>query len=299
MNLHHLKIFHAVAQTGNFSHAAQRLYISQPAVSMQVRRLEEALGVSLVEVYGRRVHLTEAGMRLKEFAEQIVHLERDTEEAMAEFQDPTKGYVRVGASTTPGTYLLPKAIAAFRQQNPGVLVRLELGNTRAIEEKLLLNDLDFGIVGEEVIDDGDLILEPWITDRMVVIAPSNHELARAGTIALARLLTQPLVLREPGSSTRKVFTAQIHALGLEITQALELSNTEAVKEAVAAGLGLAVVSELAVLTDLRLGRLIVVDVSDLQLGRQLHLAHHKSKRLSQAGTAFLHFLRELGAHSPR
>ena len=290
MNLHQLKVFHAVAHTQNFSHAAQRLFISQPAVSVQVRRLEEALGVPLVEVYGRRVHLTAAGARLQAFADQILRLEQDAEEAMAEFQDPNQGRIRIGASTTPGTYLVPRAVAAFRRQYPGVQVALELGNTRTIEERLLANELDLGIVGEDLTGEGGLVLEPWVTDRLVIIAPPDHPLVGA-PVTPAQLLAGPLVLREPGSSTREVFTAQMQALGLAITQVLELARTEAVKEAVAAGLGLAVVSELAVLTDLRAGRLALLDLPGLRLERRFHLARHKSKRLSLAGAAFLDLLR--------
>lgn len=289
MNLHHLKVFHTVAHTQNFSHAAQRLFISQPAVSVQVRRLEEALGVPLVEVYGRRAHLTEAGARLREYADQIFRLEAEATEAMAEFVDPNRGSIRVGASTTPGTYLLPQAMAAFRRQYPGVQVGLELGNTRAIEEKLLTNDLDVGVVGEDMTGEGGLVLEPWVVDRMVVIAPPDHGL-RHSPVSPRQLSGEPFVLREPGSSTREVFMAEMQALGLAVTGGLELSNTEAVKEAVAAGLGLAVVSELAVATDLQVGRLAVLAVPALRLERSFHLVRHKSKRLSLAGAAFLGFL---------
>lgn len=291
MNLHHLKVFHAVAQTGNFSHAAQLLYISQPAVSVQVRRLEEALGVPLVEVYSRRVHLTAAGVRLKEFADQIFRLDSDAEAAMAEFQDPSRGTVRVGASTTPGTYLLPKAIAGFRRQYPGVQVHLQLGNTRAIEEKLLANDLDLGVVGEDMTAEGGLLLEPWITDRMVIIAAPEY-IRPARPTSLEQLIQHPFILREPGSSTREVFVAHVQSLGLRIAPAFELSSAEVVKEAVAAGLGVAVVSVLSVQAEQRAGRLVVLDVADLQLERQLHLARHKGKHLSRAGAAFLSFLQE-------
>lgn len=291
MNLHHLKVFHAVAHSGNFSHAAQRLFLSQPAVSVQVRRLEQALGVPLVEVYGRQVHLTQAGVRLKEYADQILRMEKDAEEAMAEFQDPTRGSIRVGASTTPGTYLLPGMIAEFRHLHPGVQVALVIGNTRAITSKLLANDLDLGIVGEETPADNGLILEPWVTDQMVIIAPPDHRLSRAQTVSSEEVLAEPLILREPGSSTREVFVAHVRVRGLEAVPHLELSNTEAVKQAVAAGLGLAVVSLLTVQTEIRAGRLQVLNVPDLRLERQLHLAWHVGKRLSLGGNAWLGFLR--------
>ncbi len=291
MNLHHLKVFHAVAHTENFSHAADRLFISQPAVSVQVRRLEEALGLPLVEVYGRRVHLTEAGTRLMEFADQILRLEADAEEAMAEYLDPSRGRIRVGASTTPGTYLLPGVVAGFQRQNPGVQVALELANTRSIEAKLLANELDLGIVGEDLSGDAGLVLEPWLVDRMLLIAPPGHELA-SGPVPPERLRGERFVLREPGSSTREFFTAQAETLGLEISQGLQLANTEAVREAVAAGLGLAVVSELAVLTDLQVGRLVALNVTGLRLERRFHLAWHRSKRLSRTGAAFLRFVQE-------
>lgn len=292
MNLHHLKVFHAVAHAENFSHAAGRLYISQPAVSVQVKRLEEALGVPLVEVYGRRVHLTEAGKRLKEFADQILRLECDAEEALAEYQDPGRGRIRVGASTTPGTYLLPGAIAAFRRGHPGVEVIPELGNTRAIEQRLLTNDLDLGIIGEDYAGEHGLLLQPWICDQLVIIAPPDHALGKAGAISAQRLCEEPWILREPGSSTREVFAARAKALGLTFPYVLELASTEAIKEAVAAGLGLAAVSRFSIPTDLRAGRLMVLNVPQLRPERRLYLARHKGKRLSRGGAAFLQFLKE-------
>lgn len=291
MNLHHLKVFHAVAHSGNFSHAAQRLFLSQPAVSVQVRRLEQSLGVPLVEVYGRQVHLTQAGLRLREYADQILRAEKDAEDAMAEFQDPSRGSIRVGASTTPGTYLLPALIAAFRRVHPGKRVSLVVANTRAIAGQLLSNDLDLGIIGEETPEEASLILEPWMTDQMVIIAPPDHTLARARSVSPETVLAEPLILRESGSSTREVFIAAVQARGLKAEPVLELSNTEAVKEAVVAGLGLAVVSRLTVQTDIHTGRLQVVNVPDLRLERQLFLAWHTGKRLSLGGHAWLGFLR--------
>lgn len=296
MNLHHLKVFQAVAHAGNFSHAAQRLFLSQPAVSVQVRRLEQALGVPLVEVYGRQVHLTPAGARLKEYADQIFRLERDAEEAMAEFQDPEKGFIRVGACTTPGTYLVPGLIAAFRQGQPGVQVSPVIGNSRSITGKLLSNDLDLGIVGEETPVESGLILEPWVTDQLVIIAPPDHRLSGTGAVPAEAVLAEPLILREPGSSTREVFLAHVREQGQEAVPALELSNTEAVKQAVAAGLGLAVVSQLTVRSELQSGRLQVLNVPDLRLERQFHLAWHAGKRLSRGGNAWLGFLRAASIH---
>jgi len=291
MNLHHLKVFHAVAHWGNFSHAAQRLFLSQPAVSVQVRRLEQALGVPLVEVYGRQVHLTQAGLRLREHADQILRIEKDAEEAMAEFQDPSRGSIRVGASTTPGTYLLPGLIAAFRRLHPGMQVSLVVENTRTITGRLLTNDLDLGIVGEEFPGANGLILEPWMTDQMVIIAPPDHGLARAKSVSSEAVLAEPLILREPGSSTREVFVAAVQARGLKSEPVLELSSTEAVKQAVVAGLGLAVVSLLTVQTEIQIGRLRVLNVPDLRLERQLYLARHTGKRLSLGANAWLGFLR--------
>lgn len=294
MNLHHLRVFHAVAHSGNFSHAAQRLFLSQPAVSVQVRRLEQALGVPLVEVYGRQVHLTQAGLRLREYADQILRMEKDAEEAMAEFQDPARGFIRVGASTTPGTYLLPGLIAAFRRSHPGIQVNPVIGNTRTITGQLLANELDMGIVGEETPAESALILEPWMTDHMVIIAPPDHRLSRAATVSSEAVLAEPLILREPGSSTREVFIANLQTRGLKAEPVMELSSTEAVKQAVTAGLGLAVVSLLAVRGELEAGRLRLLNVADLRMVRQLFLARHAGKRLSLGGNAWLGFLRASG-----
>lgn len=299
MNLHHLRIFHTVALYASYSRAADALQLSQPAVSMQVRKLEENLRVALFEQVGRSLALTDAGRKLKEYADHIFRLDSEAETVMAEYVGLKRGHLRVGASTTPGAYLLPPAISRFEQRYPGVRISLRIENSRRTHQRLLEGDIDLGVVGEEPVPDPAVHRELFLRDCLVVVTSPSHPLAGAGApISAKELSEQRLVVREPGSSTRDILETRMREASLPFRPALELASTEAIKHAVAAGLGVAVLSAYAVQWEVSCGKLARVALHGLSLDRELFLATLADRKSGALIEAFTALLREMGLASP-
>lgn len=292
MNFNHLRVFWAVAKNLNYSRAAEELYISQSTTSIQVRKLENELGITLLEQLGKKIYLTQAGELLLSYANRIFTLSLEAESSIQELKGIRSGRLVIGASTTPGIYLLPAVIGSFQELYPNLSVSLEISNTHEVQEQLLLNQLDLGVIGEEIAMDSQLQFEPLLEDELVPIVSERHLLAERPTITLAELLQQRLILRERGSSTREVFEKEVRARGSQSIVAMQLKSVEAIKQAVVANLGVSVVSRLAVGLEVRTGVLRILLLSDMQLVRQINLAYHKEKKLSPAACAFINYLRQ-------
>jgi DNA-binding transcriptional LysR family regulator len=289
MNLHQLRLFSTVARLGSFSRAAEELHISQPSVSIQVADLERALGVDLFEQLGKRIYLTEPGRILDEYAHRILSLADEAETALAEVRGLRRGRIVVGAATTPGTYLLPQVIRRYQDRFPQVAVALEIGATARIQERVLRGELDLGVVGAGA-DDPHLAIEPWLDDELVIVAAPSHPLARMGGVNARGLLEHRVILREQGSATRDTVERALRDAGLMLTPAMELGSSEAIKEAVAAGLGVAILSQMAVRVDIDAGRLVMIPTPDLVIRRRFYVAVHRQKRRSEALRSFLEML---------
>lgn len=289
MNLHQLRIFTAVARLGGFSRAAEELHISQPSVSIQVADLERALGVDLFEQLGRRVYLTEAGRALDEYARRILGLADEAQTALKEIKGLRRGRLTVGATTTPGTYVLPRVVGRFQERYPQIAVTVEITHTRRIQEQVLRNEFDLGIVGWGV-NAHELVGEPFLDDELVLVVPPTHPLAAAGIAHARGLQAHRLILRERGAGTREALEAALREVGLTVNPSLELGSSEAIQEAVAAGWGITIISRLAVANEVEAGRLVIVPMADLVVRRQFHVVHHRDKHLSQAVKAFLDML---------
>ena len=269
LNLQALRVFAAVADAGGFTRAATRLRLSQPAVSKAVLGLERQLGLPLLERGARGVRLTEAGAALLERARELFAVERSAEEELRARLGLERGTLRIGASTTVATYLLPPLLGAFQARHPGVVLRVTSANTRDIVRALLLRRLDVALV-EGPVEDARIEVEPWRGDELVIIAPPDHPLARAGdAVPVAALADQPFIGRERGSGTRVVAEAALAAHGVRPRVVLTLGSTEAVKQASAAGLGLAVISRAAAADQLALGRVRELRVAGLTIRRPL------------------------------
>lgn len=291
INLHFLRVFTTVADSRSFSRAAEQLFISQPAVSSAVRELEQQVGLALIDRSARPVALTEAGAVLLEHARQIFADERAAERALDQMRDLSAGSLAVGASSTIGIYLLPPAIARFHRRHPRIRLFLDIGNTHQVLEHLRSASLDVAFV-EGPVEGDDLEVVPWRLDELVVIAPPDHALADGAPVTLERLLDEPFVLREPGSGTREVIELALRARGAALTVPLELGSTEAIKRAVIAGMGLAIVSVATVSTELAAGLLRLVRVPELPLGRQLTRLSIVGRPPSPAARAFQAMLEE-------
>lgn len=288
LDLHKLRVFAAVAEPEHYSRAAETLGISQPALSAHVHDLERYLGVALFERAGRGVRLTDAGRLVRGYARQILALAGELTEAVDDLGALRRGQLRLGASTTVGDYLLPAALAAFRQAYPAVQVAVEIANTGRVVDRLRHGEIHLGLIGEPVADP-DLVVEPYRDDELVLIVPPGHRWS-GGTVPQAELAGEPLIAREPGSATREVVEAALAAAGVRLPIGFELGGTEAVKGAVAAGLGVAFVSACAVQQELASGRLARAEVAGLQIRRQFQVARRRGRPLTAAEAAFLELL---------
>jgi DNA-binding transcriptional LysR family regulator len=295
MDLEKLRVFSAVAAVGNVTHAAARLGTSQPAVSKQLADLEQTLGVALFDRLPRGVRLTEAGQLLARHATQIFAIESRAEQELAELRGVRRGSLAVGASTTIGSYLIPGVFGAFHRAHPDVSLSLEIANTASIQAMVRDGRIDLGLT-EGFVPGAEFDVRVVDHDEMVAIAAGDHALGRRARVRLADLLREPLIVRERGSGTRDVIEAALAEHGASVTPVMALGSTEAVKRAVAAGLGVAFVSRLALDLELASGALCVVALSDFALERALHMVRLAGKRASPAVDAFIDTLqRTLGA----
>lgn len=285
LNLHYLRVFTAVADRRGFTRAAASLHLSQPAVSKAVRSLEREVGTPLFERGARGVRLTEAGTALHARARELFAVERSAEEELRALRGLEGGTLRIGASTTIATYLLPALLGDFRARHPGVQLRVTTANTRAVARRLLQRRLDVALVEGPVVH-SRIAVVPWRDDELLVLAGSGHAFARRRTVATRELDGQPFVARERGSGTRRVAMAALRDVGVAPDWTLTLGSTEAVKQAAAAGLGLTVVSALAAADLVALGKLHRVRVKGLAIRRTLTRLHLRDRAPSVAARAF-------------
>lgn len=289
MNINHLAIFHAVAEEGGMSRAAERLCISQPAVSKQVQELEAALGVTLLDRLPRGVRLTGAGEVLAGYARRLFAVEAEAARAMQERKGLTRGRLTIGASLTIGDYLLPAVLGEYHRKYPGITLNLEIANTQVIQRKLRESTLDVGLT-EGFAEDAALSADVFGEDELVAVVPPDHALLRQEAVTAAQFCAEPVLLREMGSGTREVTERALARLGVVVTPALSLGSTEAIKRSVAAGLGVAIMSRLALDLELKMDLLRPLPLSDLKITRPLHVVRERGRSESAAVRAFLALL---------
>lgn len=285
LNLHLLRLFATVAHHHSFSRAADALHISQPAVSKGVREFELQVGGRLLERGPAGVVPTEAGHILLRHATTLFAAERAAEEDLAALRGLARGSLSIGASTTIGTYLLPPLLGRFHLAHPGVELRLRNANTAGIADLLLARELDVALV-EGPVDHPGLLVRPWRQDRLILIAAPTHALALAPATGPHVLAAETFILREPGSGTRDVARAALDAHGLHPRATLEVGSTETIKQVVAAGLGVALVSAATAVDQLRLGTLVAVPVPGFQVSRTLTRLSLPDRQPSAAAAAF-------------
>jgi DNA-binding transcriptional LysR family regulator len=285
MNYNHLMIFLAVAEEGSISRGADKLCISQPAVSKQVQLLEAALQTKLFEREPKGVRLTDAGELLLGYAQQLSRLEREAAQALAEMAGLGRGTLTVGASLTIGGYLMPEILAEYGRRYPNIILTLEIANTEVIQRLLLDGKLDLGLT-EGFAEEAGLETVVFAEDELVAIVPPTHPLLSESPVTAERFLREPLILRETGSGTRAVLERALAERGLSARPVMSLGSTEAIKRAVAAGAGVAVVSRLALSLELETGRLVLLPLSDLTLRRPLHRLQRYGAYESHAVQAF-------------
>jgi DNA-binding transcriptional LysR family regulator len=283
-----LSVFEAVARHLSFSRAAQELHLTQPAVSMQIKQLEENVGTSLFEQLGKKIYLTEAGHELYHYSRSIAQQLNEAEEVLAELKGLKRGKLKISVAST-ANYLAPQLLATFSQRFPTVTVSLDVTNRQTLLQQLANNEMDMAIMGQPP-DGLDLVAESFMENPLVVIAPVTHPLVREKRIPLGRLQEETFLMREAGSGTRIAMERYFDAHGAKIHTGMEMSSTEAIKQGVQAGLGLGVVSLHTVELELEAKRLKLLDVEGLPIRRHWYIVHRKDKRLSAAAQAFKNFL---------
>lgn len=287
MTIRQLEVFLAVGQAKSFSRAAERIHLSQPTLSEHMRELEAELGVRLFVRHPRAISLTEAGRVFGDYATRVVATLAAGRQALAELDGLQRGSLVVGASTTPGTYVLPALIARFRDAYPGITVALRIANSRIVEERVRDGKVDVAVIGGHLLGPGERCVAAGIVDELPLIAGAKYPIG--ATISRAKLARQPLLIREDGSATRQVTERVLREAGITVRPTMELDHTETIKRAVMAGLGIAFVSRYAVEDELRAKRLRVVAVDKLKIRRHFHVIHDERRPLSTSARAFVDF----------
>jgi DNA-binding transcriptional LysR family regulator len=294
MDTRQLAAFCAVVERRSFSQAAERLGVTQPAVSLQVRSLEERLGQQLLDRSGRRVEPTEAGTRLYRNAQRLLQLEEQLlEDVAAADGGGLTGTLALGASTGPGAHLVPLLLCEFQRGHEQLRVSLSIWDTHAVSERVAEREVELGIVGARRRH-RSLVFEPLARDEIVLAVPPGHP-AAGGSLALADLDAETLIVMQEGAGVRQVVEEQLRRAGLKLRTLgsnLELGLQESVKSAVAAGYGVAFISRTAIEGELAAGTLAAARVTGIELSRQLYVVRAKGRPPSRAAEAFLEFARE-------
>ncbi len=290
MTFRQLEIFLAVARARSFTRAAETLRLSQSTLSVHVLELERELGVRLFDRRGRAVTPTEAGRLLEDHARRIATTVASARHTIDELKGLGRGSLVIGASTTPGIYVLPPIVAAFRKRYPGIAVSLRIANSRQIEERIRADDVDLGIVGGHVLRAAERCVAAGLLDELVLIVPPRHPWAGRRDVAPGALAAAPLLMREQGSATREVTERTLGQAGVPFTTAMELDHIEAIKQAVMAGLGVAFVSIHAVRGEVATRRLHALRLRGLRVRRHFHVLHNEARTPTASGRAFLALL---------
>lgn len=288
LTLRQLKIFEAVARHLSFTKASEELHLTQPAVSMQIKQLEQATGVPLFELVGKRVYLTEAGQELQRYSRSITLLLAEAEQVFEEMKGLRRGRLNITVAST-ANYFVPRLWATFRKRHPDVSVSLDVTNREGLIRALAENQADLVIMG--LPPEGlDLVAESFMPNPLVVIAPPSHPLAAAKQVPLQRLQGETFLVREQGSGTRSLMERVFAEKGLAPATPIEMSSTEAIKQGVEAGLGLALLSLHTLEMELALKRLVVLHVEGFPVLREWYIVHRSGKRLSAVAQAFRDFI---------
>jgi DNA-binding transcriptional LysR family regulator len=286
-----LQVFHTVARLLSFTKAAESLHMTQPAVTFQVRQLEEHFNTRLFDRTHNRISLTDAGRKVYEYADRIFELYSEMENAVREMTGEISGALTIGASTTIAEYMLPTLLGDFKEKYPDVTIHLKVSNSEGIVSMVENNTIDLGVV-EAPVGNKNLVVETCKRDKLVAIVPPGHVLAKEPCLTFPRLLEFPFICREEGSGTREVIGAYLDGQPScgTLKIAMELGSPEAVKGAVEAGMGVSVVSRATIQKELRLGTLVAVDL-DPPLERPFSFVHQKQKFRLRVMEELLEFAR--------
>ena len=294
MNLHHLSLFFGIAEAGNISEASKRLYITQPALSRQLKDFEERLGVVLFERLPRGMRLTHAGEVLREYAARLFAIEHAAEAAVREIANVGRGRLDLGASNTIGTYVLPAILAAYRQRFPGIVTSLFVGNTEQVARGVADLRFSLGFI-EGPLQLAELHSDTFMRDEIVPVVAATHELAHRKRVDLSSLEELPLLMREEGSGTRELVAALLEENGVKPKNVMHFGNTEALKQAALHGGGIVWLPRLCMIRELAEGLLKPLHVSGMTIRREFRIVMFKGGHISPPSAAFLDLLKHATA----
>lgn len=293
VTLRQLRVFETVARHLNHTRAAEELMLTQPAVSLQVKQLEEHVGIALFEQIGKRLHLTEAGLELHHYIRAITQQLTEAEEVLARLKGLEAGHLRLAVVRT-AKYFAPKLLALFKERFGRITLTLDVTGRDELLKGLAANEIDLAIMGRPP-EDQDVVGTPFLDNPLVIVAAPTHPLAAARAIPPADLADETWILREPGSGTRSVTEGFLQQHELAPATVMVMSSTEAIKQGVQAGLGVSLVPVHTALLELETRRLVVLDVIGLPISRTWYLVVREGKRLSHAAQAFKDFVLTEGA----
>ncbi len=292
MDIHQLKVFASVFKNKSFSRASEELYLTQPTISNHIKGLEEELECKLFDRLGRTIIPTKEAEVLFTYSSEIIEKANNLKEIIGKFQKELKGKVTIGASTIPGTYLLPRIMAGFKEKYPSVFFQILVSDSKGIVESISRHEILLGIVGAK-IEGEHLQYIPFVEDELIVVA--SPSLGRKHRMSLKEIVSLPIIMREEGSGTRKETERLIKQNGISLER-INISgvfgSTDAIKQAVKTGLGVSIISKFAVSDELKHKTLVRIPLTGLEMKRTFYLVLHRKRTLPVAYTTFLGYLRE-------
>jgi DNA-binding transcriptional LysR family regulator len=289
MDLHRLEIFCKVVELRSFTKAAEAALLSQPTISEHIRSLEEMLGEKLLDRLGREVFPTPAGQILYGYAQKMLNLREEALQAIAKYKGELSGQLIVGASTIPGTYILPKVIGSFKALHPSIHLMLTISGTGEIAEAVMRDDLEIGLVGSRS-KDRRLKTEEIFSEELVLSVHPKHPWSSRDEVEMEEMYSEPFILRERNSGTRMVMSQILEAHGFDFSKlnvVAEIATTQAVVESIKARIGISILSRQAVEEELRRGSLVAVPLKGIRFHRPFYLIQRTNRQLSPLCEAFL------------
>lgn len=293
MDIRKLDAFCKIVELGSFTKAAQAMQLSQPTVSDHIRNLEEELGQKLVDRLGREAEPTPVGQLLYSYAIRILRLQQETLQAVAQYSGEFIGNLMIGASTIPGTFILPKIISSFHQKYPDIKAIVHISGSRTIAKNILDGEYDIGVVGA-LWNERGLEWQPLFADTLVMATHPSCSLAKRHPLTLRDMLAEPFIFREQGSGTRKSIAQVLESKGYkesDLHEVAQFGSNEAVKEAIKAGVGISMLSKRSVNEELERGALVARTLDDIFFERPFYLVTRKNKALTPAASVFVERLR--------
>lgn len=292
MSLRQLQVFEAVVRFGGYTRAAEALHLSQPTISVQIKKLSDTLGYTLLEQAGGETRTTAVGQNVYMAAIEILDKLVELGDSVSEQSKELKGDLRIAVVTT-AKYFVPRLLANFTQQHPGVIPHLTVANRATVLERLKSNEDDLFIMGQ-VPNGVDVEVHPFINNKLVVAAAPNHPMAKARGISLETLSRERIIMREKGSGTRQLLENLFTGQGLQINPYMELESSEAIKQCVMAGLGISLLSQHNLQMELASNHITILPVNGFPLVRSWYAVHQKDKKMPVIPKAFLDVIRKEG-----